>query len=55
MRGTWQQGRAFSPAIIVSGDVKTIYVAGHTGAITDDGRSLAGDFDARMSTGFSQY
>ena len=52
VRGTWQQGRAFSPAVIVSGDVKTIYVAGHTGAITDDGRSLAGDFDAQCRQAF---
>jgi 2-iminobutanoate/2-iminopropanoate deaminase len=45
--GTWQLTRAFSPAVIVSGEVKTIYVAGHTGHTADDGRSLAGDFDAQ--------
>jgi 2-iminobutanoate/2-iminopropanoate deaminase len=50
--GTWQQKRAFSPAVIVSGDVKTIYLAGHTGAIADDGRSLAGDFDAQCRQTF---
>jgi 2-iminobutanoate/2-iminopropanoate deaminase len=52
VRGTWQQKRAFSPAVVVSGDVKTIYVAGHTGAIADDGRPLAGDFDAQCRQTF---
>jgi 2-iminobutanoate/2-iminopropanoate deaminase len=50
--GTWQQQRAFSAAVIVSGDVRTIYVAGHTGAIADDGHSLAGDFDAQCRQTF---
>lgn len=50
--GTWQQTRAFSPAVIVSGDAKTIYVAGHTGQTDDDGRLLAGDFDAQCRQTF---
>lgn len=53
VRGTWQQKRAFSPAVIIAGPVRTIYVAGHTGAKTDDGRSLAGDFDAQCRQTFS--
>jgi len=52
VRGTWQQTRAFSPAVIVSGEAKTIYVAGHTGQTADDGRSLAGDFDAQCRQTF---
>lgn len=52
VRGTWQQMRAFSPAVIVSGEAKTIYVAGHTGQTADDGRSLAGDFDAQCRQTF---
>jgi enamine deaminase RidA (YjgF/YER057c/UK114 family) len=52
IRGTWQQKRAFSPAVIVTGAGKTIYVAGHTGQTGDDGRDLAGDFDAQCRQTF---
>src|SRR5690349_23770313 len=52
VRGTWQQTRAFSPAVIVSGEAKTIYVAGHTGQTADAGGSLAGDFDAQCRQTF---
>jgi enamine deaminase RidA (YjgF/YER057c/UK114 family) len=52
VRGTWQQKRAFSPAVIVSGGGRTIYVAGHTGAKDDDGGSLAGDFEAQCRQTF---
>ena len=52
VRGTWQQKRAFSPAVIVSGGGRTVYVAGHTGQGSDDGRSLAGDFDAQCRQTF---
>lgn len=52
VRGTWQQQRAFSPAVITSGPGKTIYVAGHTGQTDDDGKSLAGDFDAQCRQTF---
>ena len=52
LRGTWQQARAFSPAVIVQGPQRTIYVAGHTGARRDDGTSLAGDFDAQVQQTF---
>jgi 2-iminobutanoate/2-iminopropanoate deaminase len=47
VRGTWQQKRAFSPAVITEGAQKIVWVAGHTGQTADDGRSLAGDFDAQ--------
>jgi 2-iminobutanoate/2-iminopropanoate deaminase len=52
VRGTWQQKRAFSPAVIVSGPARTIYVAGHTGGKADDGGSLAGDFEAQCRQTF---
>ena len=52
LRGTWQQKRAFSPAVVTSGAGKTIYVAGHTGQTADDGRDLAGDFDAQCRQTF---
>lgn len=52
VRGTWQQKRAFSPAVITSGAGKVVYVAGHTGQTTDDGRSLAGDFEAQCRQTF---
>jgi 2-iminobutanoate/2-iminopropanoate deaminase len=47
VRGTWQQKRSFSPAVITEGAQKIVWVAGHTGQTSDDGRSLAGDFDAQ--------
>jgi enamine deaminase RidA (YjgF/YER057c/UK114 family) len=52
VRGTWQKKRAFSPAVIVSGPGRTIYVAGHTGQTAEDGRSLAGDFEAQCRQTF---
>ncbi len=52
IRGTWQQQRAFSPAVVASGAQRTIYIAGHTGQTSDDGRSLAGDFDAQCRQTF---
>jgi 2-iminobutanoate/2-iminopropanoate deaminase len=51
VRGTWQQKRAYSPAVITEGG-KTIWVAGHTGAMDDSGKSLAGDFDAQCRQTF---
>jgi enamine deaminase RidA (YjgF/YER057c/UK114 family) len=53
VRGTWQQKRAFSPAVIISGPAKTIYVAGHTGQTAADGTSLAGNFEAQCRRTFS--
>ena len=46
-----QQKRAYSPAVITEGG-KTIWVAGHTGAVDDAGKSLAGDFDAQCRQTF---
>ena len=52
VRGTWQQKRAFSPAVITEGAQKIVWVAGHTGQTAEDGRSLAGDFEAQCRQTF---
>jgi 2-iminobutanoate/2-iminopropanoate deaminase len=52
VRGTWQQKRAFSPAVITKGGSRTIWIAGHTGQIDDSGKSLAGDFDGQCRQTF---
>ena len=49
--GTWEKARAFSPAVIVSGG-KMIFLAGHGGQVDDNGKSLAGDFDAQTRQTF---
>jgi 2-iminobutanoate/2-iminopropanoate deaminase len=51
VRGTWQQNRAFSPAIVTEGG-RIVWIAGHTGQKADDGKSLAGDFDAQTRQTF---
>jgi len=51
VRGTWQQKRAFSPAVITQGG-KTVWVAGHGGHVDDAGKSLAGDFEAQCRQTF---
>jgi 2-iminobutanoate/2-iminopropanoate deaminase len=53
VKGTWQQTRSYSPAVITAGNQTIVWVAGHTGATADDGRSLAGDFDAQFHQVFS--
>jgi enamine deaminase RidA (YjgF/YER057c/UK114 family) len=52
VRGTWQVKRAFSPAVITQGAGRTIWVAGHTGQTDDNGKSLAGDFEAQCRQTF---
>jgi 2-iminobutanoate/2-iminopropanoate deaminase len=52
VRGTWQDKRAYSPAVITENAAKTIWVSGHTGAVDDSGKSLAGDFDAQCRQSF---
>jgi enamine deaminase RidA (YjgF/YER057c/UK114 family) len=47
VRGTWQQKRAFSPAVITEGG-RIVWIAGHTGQTDSDGTSLAGDFPAQV-------
>ena len=52
VRGTWQVKRVFSPAVITEGAGRTIFIAGHTGQTDDQGKSLAGDFDAQFRQTF---
>jgi 2-iminobutanoate/2-iminopropanoate deaminase len=52
VRGTWQKTRAFSPAVITQSTSRTIWLAGHTGAKDDNGKTLAGDFDAQCRQTF---
>ena len=52
VRGTWQQKRAFSPAVVTEAAGRMIFIAGHTGQIDDAGKSLAADFDAQFRQTF---
>jgi enamine deaminase RidA (YjgF/YER057c/UK114 family) len=52
VRGTSRVKGTYSPAVIAEGATKTIWVAGHTGAVDDAGKSLAGDFDAQCRQTF---
>jgi 2-iminobutanoate/2-iminopropanoate deaminase len=50
--GTWQQQRAFSPAVSTVGG-RTIWVAGHGATHDGSGKPLAGDFDGQAQQVFS--
>src|SRR5215469_6270286 len=52
VRGERPQKRAYSPAVITHGVGKIIWIAGHTGHVDDNGKSLAGDFDAQCRQTF---
>jgi 2-iminobutanoate/2-iminopropanoate deaminase len=52
VRGTWQQQRAYSPAVITQGAQRIIWLAGQGGHVDDDGKSLAGNFDAQCRQAF---
>ncbi|KAA9009389.1 RidA family protein [Histidinibacterium aquaticum] len=47
VKGDWQQGRAFSPAVVTTGAQKIIWLAGHGAPRADDGTPLKGDFEAQ--------
>ncbi len=49
--GTWQQNRAFSPAVITRGG-RTVWLAGQGATQDKDGKSLAGDFEAQTHESF---
>ena len=52
VRGARAESRAYSLSVITEGAAKTIWVAGHTGAVDDAGKSLASDFDAQVRQTF---
>lgn len=49
--GTWQENRAFSPAVKTKGGT-TVWAAGHGAPIDDAGNSLAGQFEAQVHQSF---
>jgi enamine deaminase RidA (YjgF/YER057c/UK114 family) len=51
IRGAHAEKRAYSPAVVTEGG-KIVWLAGHTGAVDDAGKSLAGDFDAQCRQTF---
>jgi 2-iminobutanoate/2-iminopropanoate deaminase len=51
IEGTWEKNRAFSPAVIVKGGTM-IFVAGHGAFVDEQGKSLAGDFEAQTRQTF---
>ena len=51
LKGTWQRGRAFSPAVLTRGG-NVLWIAGHGAHQDDDGNSLAGDFTAQTHQAF---
>jgi len=51
VRGARAQTRAYSQAVITDGG-KIVWLAGHTGAVNDAGKSLSGDFDAQCRQTF---
>ncbi len=50
-KGTWQEGRSFSPAVVTEGG-KQIWLAGVGMWRDEEGNSLAGDFDAQVHASF---
>jgi enamine deaminase RidA (YjgF/YER057c/UK114 family) len=48
---SWLITRAFSSAVVSHGG-KTIWLAGHVGTSTDDGKKLIGDFEAQVRQTF---
>jgi len=51
VRGARAQTRAYSPAVLTEGGT-IVWLAGHTGAVDEAGKSLAGDFDAQCRQTF---
>lgn len=50
-KGTWQENRAFSPAVVTQGG-RMVWAAGHGAPHDADGNSLAGDFEAQTRESF---
>jgi 2-iminobutanoate/2-iminopropanoate deaminase len=52
IRGARQEQRAYSPAVITQGAGRIIWLAGQGGHVADDGKLLAGDFEAQCRQAF---
>lgn len=50
-KGTWQEDRSFSPAVVTRGG-KQVWLAGVGRWQDEAGKSLAGDFDAQVHASF---
>ncbi len=48
VKGERPELSGYSLAVVTEGPGKTIWIAGHTGAVDASGKSLAGDFDAQV-------
>lgn len=51
LKGTWQENRAFSPAVVTRGG-KMVWLAGVGMRADEEGKSLAGDFEAQARASF---
>jgi 2-iminobutanoate/2-iminopropanoate deaminase len=47
VKGERPQQRAYSPAVVTEGG-KTVWLAGQTATVDDNGKSLAGDFEGQV-------
>ena len=53
LKGTdFQKSRAFSPAVITEGG-RTVWLAGHTTSVDEEGRDISGNFEAQTRTIFA--
>ncbi len=52
-KGTWQEDRSFSPAVVTRAG-KMVWLAGVGMWRDEEGNSLAGDFDAQVHASFAQ-
>lgn len=53
IKGDMEQGRAYSPAVITTGNGRIIWLAGQGAIVDAKGKSLAGDFEAQTRMTFS--
>lgn len=51
LKGTWEENRAFSPAVVTRGG-KTVWLAGVGMRADEDGKSLAGNFEGQVHATF---
>lgn len=51
IKGTWQEDRAFSPAVVTRGG-EHVWLAGVGATVDEEGNSLAGDFEAQVGATF---
>ena len=53
LEGTdFQKSRAYSPAVVTQGG-KTVWLAGHTTSVDQDGKDISGNFEAQTRTIFA--